>query len=80
VRLAARNRTRIDFESAVAGGIPILRAMRDQLAVTEIQSIRGVLNGTTNYILTRLHEGVSYAEACGEAQAKGYAEADPVRM
>ena len=79
VQLAARNRTRIDFESAVAGGIPILRAIRDQLAVTDIQSIRGILNGTSNYILTRLEEGMTYAEACQEAQEKGFAEADPSR-
>lgn len=79
VRLAARHRTRIDFESAVAGGIPVLRVIRDQLSVTDIGSIRGILNGTTNYILTRLAEGWSYAEALRESQAKGFAEADPSR-
>lgn len=79
VRLAARHRTRIDFESAVAGGIPVLRAIRDHLPVTEIRAIRGILNGTTNFILSRLAEGRRYAEALAEAQARGFAEADPSR-
>jgi homoserine dehydrogenase len=79
VRLAARHRGRIDFESAVAGGIPVLRAIRDQLPVTDIESIRGILNGTTNYILTRLAEGISYADALADAQARGFAELDPGR-
>jgi homoserine dehydrogenase len=79
VRLARRHRTRIDFESAVAGGIPVLRAIRDQLLVTDITAVRGILNGTTNYILTRLAEGSTYRDALAEAQAKGFAEADPAR-
>jgi len=77
--LARRHRARLDFESAVAGGIPVIRALRDQLAATEVGRIRGVLNGTTNYILTRLDEGRSYGEALAEAQARGYAEANPAR-
>jgi homoserine dehydrogenase len=79
VRLAARHRTRVDFESAVAGGIPVLRAIRDQLPLTGIESIRGILNGTTNYILTRMAEGHAYAAALADAQARGFAEVDPAR-
>jgi homoserine dehydrogenase len=79
VRLARRNRARIDFESAVAGGIPVVRAIRDQLAATDITSVRGILNGTTNYILTRLARGDRYVDALAAAQEAGYAEADPSR-
>jgi homoserine dehydrogenase len=79
VRRAEQSGGRLDFESAVAGGIPVLRALRDQLAATGIESVRGVLNGTVNYILTRLGEGASYADALAEAQRLGFAEADPSR-
>jgi homoserine dehydrogenase len=79
LRLSRRHRARLDFESAVGGGIPVIRALRDQLAATEVQRIRGVLNGTTNYILTRMGEGFSYVEALADAQQKGYAEANPSR-
>ncbi|MBB4636307.1 homoserine dehydrogenase [Longimicrobium terrae] len=77
--LARRHRTRIDFESAVAGGIPVIRALRDSLGLTGIARIRGVLNGTTNFILTRLDEGWRYADALADAQARGFAEANPAR-
>jgi homoserine dehydrogenase len=79
MRLARRHRTRLDFESAVGGGIPVLRALREQLSLTEIHAVEGILNGTTNYILTRLAAGRSYADALAEAQSHGYAEADPAR-
>lgn len=79
MRTARRRRARLDFESAVGGGIPVLRALREQLALTGIEAVRGVLNGTTNYILSRLAEGASYAAALGDAQALGYAEANPAR-
>ena len=66
------------FEAAVAGGIPIIRPLRESLVGEQITRVMGIVNGTTNYILTRMTEsGASYAEALAEAQALGYAEADP---
>ncbi|HEX8432706.1 MAG TPA: homoserine dehydrogenase, partial [Longimicrobium sp.] len=77
--LARRSGGRLDFESAVGGGIPVVRALRDSLAFTGIERVRGILNGTTNFILTRLAEGWKYAAALDEARARGFAEADPTR-
>jgi homoserine dehydrogenase len=66
------------FEAAVAGGIPFIRPLRESLAGEHIARVMGILNGTTNYILTRMtEEGAEYADALAEAQALGYAEADP---
>lgn len=66
------------FEAAVGGGIPIIKAIREGFIANHIQSIHGIINGTSNYILTRMTEsGLSFAEALGEAQQAGYAEADP---
>ena len=66
------------FEASVGGGIPLLRPLFQCLAGNQIQEIAGILNGTTNYILTRMvKDGASFADALKEAQAKGYAEADP---
>ena len=66
------------FEASVGGGIPILRPLTSCLAANEITEIYGILNGTTNYILTKMiKEGVSFDAALKEAQQKGYAEADP---
>jgi len=66
------------FEAAVAGGIPIIRPLRESLVGEEITRVMGIVNGTTNFILTRMAEsGAGYAEALAEAQALGYAEADP---
>ena len=68
----------IAFEASVAGGIPIISAVRDDLVANRIQSVYGILNGTCNYVLTRMtKENLSYQEALDEAQEKGYAEADP---
>jgi homoserine dehydrogenase len=68
----------IYFEAAVAGGIPIIQVLQEGLVGNRIQSIHGIINGTCNYILTRMSQaGLSYADALGEAQEKGYAEADP---
>ena len=66
------------FEASVGGGIPVLRPLFQCLAGNQIQEIAGILNGTTNYILTRMvKDGADFADALKEAQAKGYAEADP---
>ena len=66
------------FEAAVAGGIPILRPLRESLAGEDVRRIMGIVNGTTNFILTRMSEqGTSYGEALAEAQELGYAERDP---
>lgn len=79
VALARRHGGRLDFESAAAGGIPIVRALREPLSLTGITSVRGILNGTTNYILSRLEDGWTFAAALADAQARGFAEADPSR-
>jgi len=66
------------FEAAVAGGIPFIRPLRESLAGEHISRVLGIVNGTTNYILTRMtEEGADYTDALAEAQALGYAEADP---
>jgi len=66
------------FEAAVAGGIPIIRSMKESLAGDRVKRVMGVVNGTTNFILTRMSEtGESFAEALAEAEALGYAELDP---
>ncbi|HEX5271375.1 MAG TPA: homoserine dehydrogenase [Gemmataceae bacterium] len=76
---AARRAGRaIAFEASVAGGIPIIAALSQSLAANQVTAIQGILNGTCNFILTGMSEhGKSYAEALAEAQARGYAEADP---
>jgi homoserine dehydrogenase len=66
------------FEAAVAGGIPIIRPLRESLVGEDLTRVLGIVNGTTNFILTRMAEsGADYQEALAEAQALGYAEADP---
>ncbi|MBA3956634.1 MAG: homoserine dehydrogenase, partial [Acidimicrobiia bacterium] len=66
------------FEAAVGGAIPIVRPLRESLAGSRIRRITGIVNGTTNYILTRMsEEGATYADALAEAQSLGYAERDP---
>jgi homoserine dehydrogenase len=66
------------FEAAVCGGIPVIRPLRESLAGERIYRVMGIVNGTTNYILTRMTEGgASYADALSEAQTLGYAERDP---
>ncbi len=68
----------LGYEAAVAGGVPVIRALRDSLLPDTITRVHGVLNGTTNYILTKMAaEGTSYAAALAAAQAAGFAEADP---
>ena len=68
----------LKFEAAVAGGIPVIKALREGTAANRIERVYGVLNGTCNYILTVMEDtGRDFADVLGEAQAKGFAEADP---
>lgn len=77
-RLAEASNVALNYEAAVAGGIPIVKAMREALAGNEIRSVHGILNGTCNYILTEMETtGRDFAEVLKDAQALGYAEADP---
>ncbi len=77
-RAAAERKLDLGFEAAVCGGIPIIRALRDGLVANRIRSLLGIINGTANYILTKMTEqGRPFAEVLAEAQAKGYAEMDP---
>jgi len=67
-----------EYEASVAGGIPIINALRDGLSANHIESIKGIMNGTCNYMLTKMmNEGVDFQPILDEAQALGYAEADP---
>ncbi|HCK78858.1 MAG TPA: homoserine dehydrogenase [Actinobacteria bacterium] len=75
---AAQQGVDVAFEASVAGAIPLLRPLKESLAGDRVDRVLGIVNGTTNYILTRMDEaGVSYADALREAQDLGYAEADP---
>ncbi len=80
-RLAARaeeHSLALSFEAAVAGGIPVIKALREGLAGNRLERVYGILNGTSNYILTTMREtGREFAEVLAEAQKLGYAEADP---
>lgn len=75
--LAGRTGARLAFEGSVAGGIPVLRALELSLAGDRVLGLDGILNGTTNYILSRCEEGATPAEALAEAQRLGFAEKDP---
>lgn len=77
VALAAANGRFLGIEGTVMAGTPVLRLGRELLAGAGIRRIAGIFNGTTNYMLTRMAAGADYAEALAEAQAEGYAEADP---
>lgn len=75
---AAANGVDILFEAAVGGGIPIIGPLKHNLVSNEIEAVYGIVNGTTNYMLTRMAEdGLDYDSALAEAQARGFAEADP---
>ena len=68
----------LNFEAAVAGGIPIIKTMRESLTANNVQRVYGIMNGTCNYMLTRMErEGISYTDCLADAQRLGYAEADP---
>jgi homoserine dehydrogenase len=75
--LAQKNGVRWGFEGTVMSGTPALRMPLVTLAGNEISEVRGILNGTTNYILTKMEEGLNYEDALKQAQELGYAEADP---
>ncbi|MBF0309954.1 MAG: homoserine dehydrogenase [Magnetococcales bacterium] len=76
--LARECHRELGFEAAVAGAVPIVKALREGLAANRIESLYGILNGTCNYILTRmLNEGLPFGQVLKEAQEQGYAEADP---
>ena len=77
LEIAAQNGVRYLFEASVGGGIPVIRPMVNDLASNKIEQVDGILNGTTNYILTQMIAGATFENALKEAQAKGYAEANP---
>ena len=77
-RIAEAQDTPLKYEAAVAGGIPVIKAIREGASANEIARVYGILNGTCNYILTLMErEGASFADALAAAQAEGYAETDP---
>ncbi len=76
--LAAQNGVYFLYEASVAGGIPVLKPLKDAILLNDVSRVRGILNGTCNFILTKMTaEGADYQEVLKEAQALGYAEADP---
>ncbi len=76
--LAAQNGVSLSYEASVGGGIPVLATVQDSLSANRIESIRAIINGTTNYVLSSMDEsGRSFDDALSEAQQLGYAEADP---
>ncbi len=75
--IAAEKGCRYLFEASVGGGIPVIRPMMIDLAPVNIKSVSGILNGTTNYMLTKMASGLAYADVLADAQKKGYAEANP---
>ena len=78
LQTAYKNKVQLRFEASVCGGIPIIKSLSEGLAINRIDSIFGIINGTSNYILSRMSEqGCSFAEALAEAKKKGYAEANP---
>jgi homoserine dehydrogenase len=78
IELAEARGVDLYFEAAVAGGVPVIRVLREAFASDRIVAVRGIINGTSNYILSRMTEsGIDFGPALKEAQEKGYAEADP---
>ncbi len=77
LKIAYENGVRYMFEASVGGGIPIITPLEESLAANDIYEIDGILNGTTNYILTEMKNGKSFSDALAEAQQKGYAETNP---
>jgi len=75
--VAREHDVRLRFEAAVAGAVPVVRVLEESLSATPIERIHGIVNGTTNFILTEMARGARYEEALSEAQRRGYAEVDP---
>jgi homoserine dehydrogenase len=75
--VAREHGVRLRFEAAVAGAVPVVRLLEESLSATPIERIHGIVNGTTNFILSEMAKGNTYAEALADAQGRGYAEADP---
>jgi homoserine dehydrogenase len=76
-RAASAAGVQLRFEAAVCAAIPVIKVLREALVVTNVHRILGIVNGTTNFVLTRMESGADYASALAEAQRLGYAEADP---
>src|SRR5205823_2158 len=74
---ATRAGVQIRFEASVCAAIPVIRVLRESLVVTNVHRVLGIVNGTTNFMLTQMESGADYAGALAEAQRLGYAEADP---
>ncbi|HXY86185.1 MAG TPA: homoserine dehydrogenase [Gaiellaceae bacterium] len=74
---AAEGDVQLRFEASVCAAIPVIKVLRESLVVTNVHRVLGIVNGTTNFILTRMESGTGYEEALAEAQRLGYAEADP---
>jgi homoserine dehydrogenase len=75
--LAAKSGAELRYEAAVGGGIPLIAPLADDLAANRVLELRAIINGTTNYILTKMADGAPFAQALAEAQRLGYAEANP---
>jgi homoserine dehydrogenase len=76
-RAASESGAQLRFEASVCAAIPVIKVLRESLVVTNVHRVLGIVNGTTNFLLTRMEQGAGYGEALAEAQALGYAEADP---
>jgi homoserine dehydrogenase len=74
---AASGGVQLRFEASVCAAIPVIKVLREALVVTNVHRVLGIVNGTTNFVLTEMEGGSTYGEALAEAQARGYAEADP---
>src|ERR1700704_5317758 len=74
---AREHDVRLRFEAAVAGTVPVVRVLEESLSATPNERIHGIVNGTTNFILTEMSKGASYPDALADAQRRGFAEADP---
>ncbi len=74
---ASASGVQLRFEASVCAAIPVIKVLRESLVVTNVHTVLGIVNGTTNFVLTEMEAGKTYAEALKEAQVRGYAEADP---
>jgi homoserine dehydrogenase len=74
---ASAANVQLRFEASVCAAIPVIKVLRESLVVTNVHRVLGIVNGTTNFVLTEMENGKTYGEALAEAQARGYAEADP---